>query len=148
MRVTCRRAAPTPRSDLRNHLVTMESLSTAAKRIGLQHALNIHPKFTPKIADKAPVDALYALVAAIHFDQVAMVGCMHRGVMVGQGSVSARKFARDMLLPLLDGVDVADFVRLAQPRAVLSQLLAQNGQEAPTSKHARTHRHYSSRRTG
>ena len=52
-----------------------------------------------------------------------------------QGSKQSSKFARDLLLPLLDGVDVAEFVRLAKPKTLLTQLLRANGQEVPVAKY-------------
>ena len=38
--------------DLRNHLISFDSLSTAAKRIGLQHAINIDPQYKSRVCSQ------------------------------------------------------------------------------------------------
>jgi large subunit ribosomal protein L44 len=110
---------------LRNHVLSLKTLAKVARRIGLQNALNItlpaqpSKKQTQQSMDKPVTDAFNALIGAIHLDQ---------------GSAQSHKFARDLLLTEVADVDIAEFVRLATPVTLLTQLLVANNQPAPTDK--------------
>jgi dsRNA-specific ribonuclease len=130
-------------SDLRSHLTTLSTLSTVGKRIGLNHAINTSSKVCVHISyllspsyvvDKTIADAFYAVVAAVYLDQVRPMLLLMSSP-CPQGSTQARKLVRDLLLPELDGVDVADFVRLSRPHVLLKQLLQENKEEAPSHKY-------------
>jgi len=104
---------------LRNHLQSLATVANVGRKLGIHHIVNIKLHQGAKVSDKAVVDTFYAVTA---------------GILLDQGSKPARDFVRDFLLPELDGVDVADFVRLAHPKSLLAQLLKDSGQEAPSHK--------------
>ena len=105
--------------DLSKHLTSRDTSARACKSIGLDDVLSSLPASAPKhVQAKVAADAFNALVAVIAVDQSA---------------ASARTFACDMLLPFLAALDVPSFIKLAQPKPLLRQLLKDAGMQPPST---------------